>query len=247
MVKTAGPTPRFIIDNWAAWSSDLETEEEWDLFFGSQAKIADEQHAKKADVEFLPAMQRRRLSSLARAVFRVAHQCVEGNEDIPSVFCSHYGELRRTNQILNTIASGAEVSPLAFSLSVHNAISGQHSILFKNIQPTTSLAPAGDGYLSAFAEALGILTMGAEAVLVVCYEDSIPEFYEPYISSVASPTAIAIRLRMAQSEDLRRYKLDFARDMREEPDLEIPLLALIRFFVQKRQCVGHEGWRLTTA
>ena len=89
--------------------------------------------------------------------------------------------------------------------------------------------------------------MGAEAVLVVCYEDSIPEFYEPYISSVASPTAIAIRLRMAQSEDLHRYKLDFARDMREEPDLEIPLLALIRFFVQKRQCVGHEGWRLTTA
>ena len=64
MVKTAGPTPRFIIDNWAAWSSDLETEEEWDLFFGSQAKIADEQHAKKADVEFLPAMQRRHQSDL---------------------------------------------------------------------------------------------------------------------------------------------------------------------------------------
>lgn len=56
-----------VIDNWAAWSSGVETEEQWKRFFGAGANIVDDRHAGKANVEFLTAMQRRRGSSLARA------------------------------------------------------------------------------------------------------------------------------------------------------------------------------------
>jgi hypothetical protein len=189
-------------------------------------------------------MHRRRLSSLARAAFRVAHLCAEGDREIPSIFCSHSGEIRRTDQILHAIASSDEVSPSAFSLSIHNAIAGQYSILCDNTQPTISIAPSGNGYLSAFAEALGCLSLGAGSVMVICYEDSIPEFYEPYISSVASPTAIAMRLRRPQSTDERQYNLEFAHDVQSNADLEVPLLALIRFFVQQSQELNHAGWWL---
>ena len=69
-----------MIDHWVAWSSGLETPE--GHFFYSQAQIANEGDAAKANVEFLPLKHRRRLSSRARAAFRVAHRCAEGNRGI---------------------------------------------------------------------------------------------------------------------------------------------------------------------
>ena len=52
---------------------------------------------------------------------------------------------------------GEEVSPTAFSLSVHNAIAGLFSIAYGCHQEITVIAPGQDGIAPAFIEALGLL------------------------------------------------------------------------------------------
>ena len=72
----------------------------------------------------VPKMLQRRLSLLAKAVFHAADRCIKVGEQIPTVFSSTHGEIGKSFRMLKTIEGGEEISPAAFRLSVHNAISG---------------------------------------------------------------------------------------------------------------------------
>ncbi|NRB38722.1 MAG: beta-ketoacyl synthase chain length factor [Pseudomonadales bacterium] len=238
-------TPTFNVESWAAWTQGVQTPEQWQALLNKGYNLPKHDAAIKADVSFLPAMQRRRLSPLARAALNVANQCMFEQAACPSIFCSVYGETQRTYNIVKTIAEAEDVSPMAFSLSVHNAISGQFGILFNNTETTTALSPADNSYLSAFAEAQGLLIEGAESVLIVCYEENIPEFYQPYIVSVPQPVAIAIKISLATHTDKPGYQLSFEpqTNIGQTKDQEIPaLLKLIDFFANNKQCLTQAGW-----
>jgi len=101
----------------------------------------------KPSLDFLEPIQRRRLSSLARGVFHCTGR-IGPPGDVPLVFASRHGEAERTLAILGDLAAGAEVSPLLFSMSVHNAVPGLLSILRGNRAPATALAPGGPAALS---------------------------------------------------------------------------------------------------
>jgi hypothetical protein len=218
---------------------------QWQAFFKQGGTLCPNEAIDKADVSFLPAMQRRRLSTLARAALNVAHQCMDAQSPSPSIFCSLYGETQRTYGIIESVARQEDVSPMAFSLSVHNAISGQFSIFFNNTQPTTAISPSDHSYLSAFSEAVGLLDEGASSVLVVCYEEPLPEFYQPYISSVNQPVAIAFRIRLA-SADEAAYSLAYQVSAADEGD-EPGILALIRCFMLQTHDFQQGQWRLSRA
>jgi hypothetical protein len=169
----------FAIERWCAWTPD----------------------AAPAEVGFLPAMQRRRLGPLAKAVFHTVHQCLAQGEQIPVVFSSVHGESQRTFQILEDLAAGAPVSPAAFSLSVHNAIAGQLSIAFANRAPMLALAPGQLGVVPALIEACGWLAQWP-AVVVALYEEPLPEFYRPFTDSPAESISIALRLTAGRTQRL---------------------------------------------
>jgi len=235
---------QFHINHWAAWSAGIETPEQWSTLFNSQQMPVFSEGVDKADVSFIPAMQRRRLSPLARAVFHVAHQCEQQQEQpCPSVFCSVYGESQRTYGLIETIAKQEEVSPMAFSLSVHNAIAGQYSIWSKNTCSSTSLSPSDRSYLSAFAEALGLLQEGAESVLIVCFEEDLPDFYRPYVESVEHPTAVAFSISLATSaSDEQCFSL--SRHAGASASSLPPLIELIRFFMTQETELQQAQWQL---
>lgn len=183
--------PEFAITlaRWAAWAPGLESEADWANWNGEPAD-----GPAGPDLSWLPPMQRRRLPALARGVFHVARQA--GGDDVgrlPTVLASAHGELSRTLGLLNDLAAGEPLSPAAFSLSVHNAVSGQLSIALGNRAPASCVALAGDGISTALLEAQCLAGPDQDA-LVVIYEAPLPEQYLPYQQSDAFPWALALRL-----------------------------------------------------
>lgn len=143
----------------------------------------------------VPPMQRRRLGSLARVVFHVLEQCMMPVHDETVIFSSRMGEIQRTQGILEAMASDQPVSPAAFSLSVHNAIAGQWSLVHGIRKPLLALAPPSGSPVPALLEAYGHLVGTRETgVTVVCYDEKLPAFYDPFISGPTAPTAVALRL-----------------------------------------------------
>lgn len=182
---------QFSIEQWRAWAPGLESCADWSAWFAAPRPLTE---VDVPPVAFLPAMQRRRLSALARMFLHVAWPLAEGQPDLPLVFVSRHGETPRTLSILQALAGDEPMSPTQFSLSVHNAVIGQWSILRGDGSEMTALAGQADGLEHALLEAASLLQEGAPAVLLVVVEDRPPALYAPYIDDVPCPYALALRL-----------------------------------------------------
>ena len=127
-------------------------------------------------IERIPAMQRRRLSRLAKLALNSAMQTLATRKVDYIVWVSQYGDEAKTLNILADVLSEQTPSPTQFSTSVHNAISGLYSILCQDATPATSLAGSwNDGLIEAYAW----LKTRPEAcqVLLVYYDEALPEMY----------------------------------------------------------------------
>ncbi len=183
----------FSIEQWRAWAPGLEQEADWLAW--SQQSEPPAASDSLPDVSFLPAMQRRRLSPLARMAFSVAWPLADAHgAPLPLVFVSRHGETPRTFALLSDVSAGAPLSPTQFSLSVHNAIIGQWSIMRGDTSEMTALAGEADGLEHAVLEAQLLLADGAPAVLLVIAEDTPPAAYAGWVSDVPFPYAVALLL-----------------------------------------------------
>jgi len=186
----------FNISQWRAWAPGLSASADWQFWANGQHSPCND--ASAPDVSFLPAMQRRRLSLLARMAFAVGWPLAEGHEHLPLVFVSRHGETPRTFSILSELAARQPLSPTQFSLSVHNAVIGLWSILRGSTSEMTALAAAGDGFEQGVLEAAALLADGAPAVLLIVTEELPPEAYSPWIDDV--PFAYALGLLLTPGE-----------------------------------------------
>nr|WP_284500248.1 beta-ketoacyl synthase chain length factor [Microbulbifer sp. GX H0434] len=194
-----------------------------------EASVAD---VGQPDVSFLPAMQRRRLSPLAKAASATAYPLVR-DRDIPLVCCSTHGEAQRTYSLLCDVAAGQPLSPTAFGLSVHNAIAGQLSILCGIQSPTLALA-GGDYPLQAgLLEAAGMLAEGTRELVLLFCEEPLPEMY---LSSACSPQyicATALYLSAADGDVAGfRASIEYRAGVQspsafDEPGYQLPLIAAL--------------------
>ena len=144
----------------------------------------------------IPAMQRRRLSPVAKLALNSAIQTLDGHQADYIVWVSQYGDEAKTLNILADVLSGQTPSPTQFSTSVHNAISGLYSILCQDATPATSLAGSwNDGLIEAYAW----LKTRPEArqVLLVYYDEALPEMYIEHQSFSAFAMATMISLAPA--------------------------------------------------
>lgn len=223
----------FIIHKWAVWPTGKNEPE------GSER-----QQALLAGV---PKMLKRRLSPLARTVFCAANQCIEDNAALPVVFSSSHGELAKTFSMMESLEAGEEISPTAFSLSVHNAIAGLFSMAWQNRLQSTVIAPGEEGMAPAFIEALGLLKEGAEQVLLVFYDEPVVAFYptEPYQLSTDRRCALALRIgKTGPGLPLRFSALPTTGDDGEQP-WQLP--AFIRFLTDPERSkmfrTPRHSWR----
>ena len=191
----------FRLEQWRGWAPGVDSPADWHAWLQAPYCLPDSD--QQPDVSFLPAMQRRRLSRLARMVFHVAWPLAEGQPALPLVFACRHGETPRTLNILCELAKNEPLSPTQFSLSVHNAIIGLWSILRGDTSEMTALAAEGDGLEHGMLEAVSLLNEGAPGVLLVVAEEQPPEPYRSSIDDVPFSYATAFLLRPGQDWQLQ--------------------------------------------
>ena len=147
-------------------------------------------------IEYIPAMQRRRLSRLAKLALNSAMQTLDTHNVDYIVWVSQYGDEAKTLNILEDVLSEQTPSPTQFSTSVHNAISGLYSILCQDATPATSLAGSwNDGLIEAYA---WLKTMPeVSQVLLVYYDEALPDIYIEHQPFAAFAMAAIISLAPA--------------------------------------------------
>lgn len=225
----SGLSIEFIVSGWRAWYSGISKLADWQSWRDGEKKPDGN---VLADVSFLPAMQRRRLSPLSRAVFNTAYPLLL-QRDIPMLCCSVHGEAKRTYSLLQGVAADEGLSPTAFGLSVHNAIVGQLSIAAKARSPALALA-GGDYPLQAgFTEAAGILHEGVKELLLLFYEEPLPDLYNPSVNSPSGICATALLLNKPDEVN-SGSKVSLVPSTRAEvqsvfmsPDYQLPIVSAL--------------------
>lgn len=206
----------FIIKQWAVWPNSIID--------------GDPESSRAPDfLSEVPILLKRRLTPLARAVFSAANRCLDGDGALPLVFSSAHGELAKSFAMMEQLAVGEEISPTAFSLSVHNAIAGLFSMAWRNQLQSTAIAPGEEGMAPAFIEALGLLQEGAEQVLLVFYDEPVVVFYPtaPYKLSTELRSALALRIARTGQGMGMRFSIDAASGDDGEQPWQLP--AFIHF------------------
>lgn len=189
---------RFKIKNWAAYAPGLHDQAAW-LAWAREAylPIGDDVPV----LSEMPAMQRRRLERVGRFALQVAYWCQTAEAaDIPLVFASRHGDIQRTYEMLDSLARKEALSPTNFGLSIHNAIAAQYSITRQLKQNYLAVAAGKSTAEAAIIEAVGLLHDGAEEVMVVMYDGSLPEHYQEFRDESFTEYAWAWRLVKAHDE-----------------------------------------------
>lgn len=190
-------THQVTIENWSAWAPNVESTEHWLEWAQGQREIFGDQ---KASVEFLAAKLRRRLSHHSKMALKVAFDCHSSGEPIQTIFCSRHGELHRSSGLLLDIAAKEELSPTAFSMSVHNTSSGMYAIARKDQSPSLALAAGSDTFASAFAEAFAVLHSGrSEKVMLVIVDELLPDLFGEFEDRGACSYAAAFLISRNES------------------------------------------------
>ncbi|MHC6187585.1 beta-ketoacyl synthase chain length factor [Acinetobacter sp. X9] len=146
-----------------------------------------------AALDCIPAMQRRRLSPLAKLALNSALGALNGSKVDYIVWVSRYGDESKTLNILQDVLSEQTPSPTQFSTSVHNAISGLYSILCQDDTPSTSLSCS---WTESLIEAYALLKSmkDIQRVLVVAYDEPLPKIYAEAVDFPAYAMAAVITL-----------------------------------------------------
>lgn len=222
----------FIIQKWAVWpplqSDRKESADKQELLAG------------------VPKMLKRRLSPLAKTVFCAISQCVVEPMTAPAVFSSSHGELAKSFAMMEELEAGEEISPTAFSLSVHNAIAGLFSMVWQTKLQCTVVAPGEEGMAPAFIEALGLLQEGAEQVLLVFYDEPLVDFYPSAPFKMSEQVSCALALCIAKGGNGQKLSLSASPLSGNEGEQPVQLPTFIRFLegpqAQLTFTTHRHGW-----
>ena len=223
---------RFSIDSWAAWAPGLTDQSAWTEWFAAPRVVVGDDVPALSE---MPAMMRRRVERLGRAALQVAYWAMHDAPPCPVVFASRYGDMRRSVELMQQLAKDGAVSPMAFSMSVHNAFAAMFSIARADRSNYSAVSAGADTAECALVEAIGLLAEGASQVLVVYYDEPLPEQLTRFAAAVEFPRAWACRISRDSAAGIaftQRAQVDAApADFADDTDSLLPDLALLRFLV----------------
>lgn len=244
--ESAANSVRFRPLQWSAWAPGLASVDDWANWLDGDRGFAE---SDTPSMDFMPPLQRRRLGPLARMGFRVLEDCLdEGRPTLPIVFASRHGDLKRSYNLLSTMARGEPLSPRDFSLSVHNATLGLYSIFRGNTSPSSAVAAGLDSLPAGLLEASVQAAEMNRECLLVWVEDRIPDFYHRWLPQGTPVAGLAIRL--APASDDAAWRLSWrAAPVVDEPVSEADVLAAFLVPLLERShrvdWIGdHKRWSL---
>jgi DNA-binding response OmpR family regulator len=209
----------FAISEWSGWQATLSD------------GYSDESEAltisEAPDVTMIPLMLRRRLDLLGRACGSEILKHLTNSRIMPIVYCSQHGDIERTTKVLNELADDQLVSPMHFSLAVHNAICGILSIQTGLTSNISTIAAGQEGLVPVLLEATGILLSGAEKVLCVICDVTLPEIYQDEQSLPKISYAISFVVSKAKGVPLSLTQLPQHLDKQEINQLPTCLIGFL--------------------
>ncbi|WP_152207128.1 beta-ketoacyl synthase chain length factor [Marinobacter changyiensis] len=220
-------TDYLTFHHWAAFSPDRKELGEWVAWALGQSRASGSSGVPyKAELPGVPAMLRRRLSGMGKAALWCAGQVLDANTGpapVTRIFCSQHGEVSRTVALLKDLAEQSPLSPASFSLSVHNAIGGIHSIAGDVEQPVTAIAAGPDSPFSALLEAWSQLKFRqlnggcSERALCVIYDDALPEDVADPENRRGDVQAIALLVSCGESQQKAGDALTLSFTLADDP------------------------------
>lgn len=149
------------------------------------------------DKNLLPAALRRRASLTTRMAITAAHRaCAAAAVDakhLPSIFASVGGEIQVTDELCRTLPdNNALLSPTQFHNSVHNTTSGYWTILQGCQAPSTAIAALDDTFAIALLEAAAQLQQMPGDLLLVCYDETWPQYMAPPMGKIPLACALVV-------------------------------------------------------
>jgi hypothetical protein len=141
----------------------------------------------------LPAMLRRRLDETGRVVCDLL-AALDPEAQHPLIHASRHGDVRYSLAMLEDQAKDHPISPIRFSMSVHNAVLGVHSIGHQHRRPLQALGACGQEFEALMIEAAGYLAEGYTDVIAVFAEGPLPESYVGHATHPGHPCAVGLHL-----------------------------------------------------
>lgn len=165
----------FSVREWSAWAPGLVDRDAWRAWAAAPWLPTGDATPALAEV---PAMQRRRIERLGRMAIQAAFWCQQAEDSgLPLVFASRHGDVARSMELLEALATAQPPSPTTFGLSVHNAIAALYSILRCERGNYLALAGGMATVEAACVEAAALLADGAPEVMLVVYDAPLPTVY----------------------------------------------------------------------
>lgn len=175
-------TALMTLQDWRAWHPGRRPHE------NSRLSVA-----QRPTGASLPAMLRRRLNSLGRAVCDMLAE-LDPHGECVLLHASRHGDGERTLEMLYALTEAEALSPARFGMSVHNAVLGVHSIASGNRRSLQALAASGVELASLFSEARGYLAGGETSVIAVFSDAPVPERFSAHVAEPTETAAVAMRL-----------------------------------------------------
>lgn len=177
---------QFSIARLEAWAPDVATADQWEEWIRGERAIGE---TGEPALSQMPAMLRRHAGRLGRLSCDVAYRVLGDLTNVPMVFCSRYGEVHRSVDLLTLLANAQDLSPTSFGLSVHNAIVGLFSMARKDTANAIAIAAGDESAEFGIVEACTLLADGASAVLLVVADCPLPSIYDGFVDH--DPVALA--------------------------------------------------------
>ncbi|MCP5079052.1 MAG: beta-ketoacyl synthase chain length factor [Psychromonas sp.] len=224
----------FNIDNWLALSPGLATQEEWINWSENNHQWPKELPPVTASL--IKPMMRRRMSSLSKLALQAALKLSAEVAIDYIVFSSRHGELTRTATLISDIVQGEDASPMAFSQSVHNTAAGLFTINANRPTPVTSIAAVESTLHHALIEAtIYIKENPKHCVLVVDFDEPLPELYEKYESSISSEKPYQGYAFAALLSDGDKFQLSWNKSTQPVTAQLPQTFSVIDFLLQEKQ------------
>lgn len=190
---SAAEPPALYLRRWHAWQPGRDRP-------GDERIITLEKPAAAC----VPAMLRRRLTPMGRAVCEMLDALALTGREVPVLHASRHGDGHRPLDMLDTLAEGEPLSPARFGLSVHNAVLGVYSIALDNRVAMAALAAAGEEFEALLSEARGYLAEGSDAVALVLSDSPVPARYRIGDLAPERPSAVALEISLEPAGSLWR-------------------------------------------
>jgi hypothetical protein len=131
------------------------------------------------DASVLAPMVRRRTSMATRVAITAANRACTAagsGQKLPAIFVSSVGEMQVTDKLCRAITQQEyPLSPTLFHNSVHNTAAGYWSMATGSMASMQAMGALDDGFALALLEAWCQLQTVAQQVLLVVYDETMPE------------------------------------------------------------------------